>query len=79
MKMKEQRVGAPVFVKVDEYREILDVLDLVKGKINEIRATLGNINELRNEEDSEISMWNSTIDDIEKKIEDIDKMMFEME
>ena len=77
--MKEQRVGAPVFVKVDEYREILDVLDLVKGKINEIRATLGNINELRNEEDSEVSMWNSTIDDIEKKIEDIDKMMFEME
>ena len=77
--MKEQRVGAPDFVKVDEYREILDVLDLVKGKINEIRATLGNINELRNEEDSEVSMWNSTIDDIEKKIEDIDKMMFEME
>ena len=79
MKMKEQRVGAPVFVKVDEYKEILDVLDMVKGKINEIRATLGNINELRNEEDSEVSMWNSTIDDIEKKIEDIDKMMFEME
>ena len=77
--MKEQRVGAPVFVKVDEYKEILDVLDMVKGKINEIRATLGSINELRSEEDSEVSMWNSTIDDIEKKIEDIDKMMFEME
>ena len=77
--MKEQRVGAPVFVKVEEYKEILDVLDMVKGKINEIRATLGGINELRIEEDSEVSMWNSTINDIEKKIEDIDKMMFEME
>ena len=77
--MKEQRIGAPVFVKVDEYREILDVLDLVKGKINEIRATLGGINDLRSEEDSEVSMWTSTVDDIEKKIEDIDKMMFEME
>lgn len=77
--MKEQRIGAPVFVKVDEYKEILDVLDLIKGKINEIRATLGNINELRSEEDAEVSMWNSTIDDIEKKIEEIDKMMFEME
>ena len=77
--MKEQRIGAPVFVKVDEYKEILDVLDLVKGKINEIRSTLGGINDLRSEEDSEVSMWTSTIDDIEKKIEDIDKMMFEME
>ena len=77
--MQEQRIGAPVFVKVDEYKEILDVLDLVKGKINEIRSTLGGINDLRSEEDSEVSMWTSTIDDIEKKIEDIDKMMFEME
>ena len=76
--MKE-RLGAPVFVKVDEYKEILDVLDMVKGKISEIRETLSSINELRNEEDSEVSMWNGTIDDIEKKIEEIDRMMFEME
>ena len=76
--MKE-RLGAPVFVKVDEYKEILDVLDMVKGKISEIRETLSSINDLRNEEDSEVSMWNGTIDDIEKKIEEIDRMMFEME
>lgn len=77
--MREQRTGASIFVKVDEYREILDVLDMVKSKIKEIRATLGNINTLRNEEDAELVMWNNTISDIEKKIEDIDKLMFEPE
>lgn len=77
--MKEQRSGAPIFVKVDEYKEILDVLDMVKGKVSEIRETLAGINDLRNEEDSELSMWNSTIDEIEKKIEGIDAMMFELE
>ena len=77
--MREQRSGAPIFVKVDEYREILDVLDMVKGKVSEIRETLAGINDLRNEEDAELSMWNSTIDDIEKKIEGIDSMMFELE
>ena len=77
--MREQRTGAPVFVKVDEYREILDVLDMVKGKIKEIRETLGGINSLRNEEDAELAMWNSTINDIERKIESIDKLMFEPE
>ena len=77
--MREQRIGAPVFVKVNEYKEIIDVLDMVKSKLEEVRNTLGSVNELRNEEDSEISMWNATIDDIEKKIEDIDKMMFEPE
>lgn len=77
--MREQKSGAPVFVKVEEYREILDVLDMIKDKINEIRATLGNINSLRNEEDAELAMWNNTINEIEKKIEGIDKIMFEPE
>ncbi len=74
-----ERMGAPVFVKVEEYKEILDVLDMIKTRISEIRETLNGINELRNEEDSEISMWSNTIDEIEKKIDDIDKMMFEPE
>lgn len=77
--MHEQRSGAPVFVKVDEYKEILDVLEMVKSKIKEIRETLGSINALRNEEDEEIAMWNSTINEIERKIEGIDKIMFEPE
>ncbi len=77
--MREERSGAPVFVKVDEYKEILDVLDMIKGKIKDIRGTLGSINELRNEEDSELAMWNSTINEIEKKIDGIDKIMFEPE
>ena len=75
--MREQKNSTSIFVKVNEYKEILDVLDMVKGKINEIRDTLNGINNLRNEEDSEVSVWNSTIDEIEKKIEDIDSMIFE--
>jgi len=78
IKMKEQR-GMPVFVKVDEYKEILDVLDMIKGKMKEIRDTLGSINSLRNDEDAELAMWNNTISEIEKKIESIDRIMFEPE
>ena len=77
--MKEQVSGAPIFVKVDAYKEILDVLDLVKDKVEDIRGTLESLNELRKEEDVEVSKWNKTIDDVESKIAEIDKMMFEME
>ena len=74
--MREPRTSMPVFVKVDEYKEILDVLDMIKGKLKEIRETLGSINAFRNEEDAELAMWNSTISEIEKKIEGIDRLMF---
>lgn len=77
--MREQRSGMPVFVKVDEYKDILDVLDMIKAKIREIREVLGNINSLRNEEDAELAMWNNTINEIEKKIDSIDRIMFEPE
>ena len=77
--MREQKNGTSIFVKVNEYKEILDVLDMIKGKVNEIKGTLNSINDLRSEEDSEISMWNSAIDEIEKKIGDIDNMIFESE
>jgi len=75
----QQRSGMPVFVKVDEYKEILDVLDMIKSKVGEIKETLGSINAMRNEEDGELAMWNNTISEIEKKIENLDKIMFEPE
>ena len=77
--MREQKSGMPVFVKVDEYKEILDVLEMIKSKVKEIRAALGDINSLRNEEDAELATWNKTINEIEKKIDGIDRIMFEPE
>ena len=54
-------------------------MDMIKGKMKEIRDTLGSINSLRNDEDAELAMWNNTISEIEKKIESIDRIMFEPE
>ena len=71
--------SAHVFVKVEEYKEILDVLDMIKDKVKEIRENINDIHSLRNEEDAELAMWNATINDIERKINNIDKMMFEPE
>jgi prefoldin subunit 5 len=75
--MAEQ--GAPVYVKVNEYKEILDIIELIKGKITEVRTTLEGIDSLRNDEDAEVTAWADAINEIEKKIEDIDRMMFEPE
>ena len=77
--MREQKAGAPVFVKVDDYKEILDVLEMIKTRVNEIKQNLSNLKSLRNEEDAELAVWNNAVNEIEKKIEGIDKIMFEPE
>ena len=73
------RTGAPVFVKIDDYKDILDVLDLIKGKLAEAKRTLADINELKNDEDAELELWSSTLNEIENKLDDIDRCMFEPE
>jgi len=70
---------APVFIKIENYKDVLDVLDLIKDRLGEAKRTLADINELKNDEDAELELWNSTLYEIEKKIEDIDKTLFEPE
>lgn len=70
---------APVFIKIENYKDVLDVLDLIKDRLGEAKRTLADINELKNDEDAELELWNSTLYEIEKKIEDIDRTLFEPE
>lgn len=75
-----ERTGeAPVFVKINEYKDILDILELIKTKLNEARETLGNLNELKNEEDAELEIWRTSLDEIERKVENIDRTLLEPE
>ena len=70
---------APVFVKMDDYKDILDVLDLIKDRLGEAKRTLADINELKNDEDEEIELWRSTLNEIENKLDDINRTLFEPE
>ncbi|MBW2979293.1 hypothetical protein DRZ77_01115 [Candidatus Woesearchaeota archaeon] len=66
----------PVYVKVDEYKDVLDLLNMIKNKLAEAKELLSRINELKNEEDAELELWHSGIEEIEKKIEFVDKALF---
>jgi len=67
----------PVYVKMDDYKDVLDVVNMIKNKIQEAKDTLGKINELKNEEDAELELWQTGIEEIERKIEFVDKSLFE--
>ncbi len=62
----------PVFIKIDEYKEIIEIMKLIKNKLEEAKKILYKINELKNREDAELNEWNSNISEIERKIEEID-------
>ena len=65
--------NAQVFIKIGEYNKILETITLVKEKLNEARDILKTISELKIDEYNQLGKWDSNLEEIEKKIESIDK------
>jgi len=68
---------APVFIQIKEYRELLDVMDLIKSKIVVAKETLSSINDVRKEEDEQIAYWTELLEEITSKLYAMDKTLFE--
>ncbi|MFP4119255.1 MAG: hypothetical protein ACLFTH_04340 [Candidatus Woesearchaeota archaeon] len=70
---------SPVFIKIDEYRKVLDLVDDLKKKTGEVRSTINEIKELRDKEEETLQFWQQKIDDVDKKILFVDQTLFEPE
>lgn len=69
----------PVFVKIDEYENVLSLVKLIRKKVDEAKETLLKIHDLKNEEDHQLEMWQNALAEIEKKIEFINHSLNEPE
>lgn len=69
----------PVFVKVEEYEDVLNLIKTIKKKIEEAKVTLLKVNDLKNEEDHQLEMWQSALEEVEKKVGFIDSSLNEPE
>jgi len=57
-----------IFVKIEEYDDIKDILRLVQGKIGDAKKTLAKIHDLRAKEAEELSRWNEEVEGVENKV-----------
>jgi soluble cytochrome b562 len=71
--------NVPVFVKITDYKEVLDIVDVMRQKLKETTQTLEKIKELKAEEDRELQDWEKGIAEISRRIAFIDSAFFENE
>ena len=69
---------APVFVKIEDYREVLDIIGLIREKLSQAKDTVNKISSLKSEEEREIDSWKKGISDIEDKLKLIDSELAEV-
>ena len=70
---------SPVFIKIEEYRSVLDVLDELKKQVVDVRETMQEIDDIRAEEESNLQQWREKLNEVEKKILFVDQALFEPE
>lgn len=71
--MQEDTKKAQVFLKIEDYKDIVDVSGIIKEKINDIDGALNRIKYIKSKEDSELASWKASLERTRKKIDDIDK------
>ncbi len=75
----EKNETMQVFVKIDDYKDVLDIMNMIKNKLGDAKNTLNEVNRLKNEEDAELELWQTSLEEAERRIMYIDKALFEPE
>lgn len=68
-------MNTSIFIKIEQYKDVVDIISVLKNKIREGKEIVSRINELKNEEDMQLGEWSSELEELEKRIELIDKSL----
>ena len=66
----------PIFIRIDQFEESLNIFEETKKKILEIEKMLEDTKKIKEEEGKELEFWESEIQTIKGQIEKIDKNIF---
>ena len=70
--MEESLGKAPVFIKIEQYKDVHEIVGVIKEKVNNIDKALARIKEIKTREDSELAAWKSSLQNAKAKISEID-------
>lgn len=69
--------NVPIYVKVDKYKELVEVLKAVSAKLQSVDKTIEKINSLKAQEDAQLQQWNENLTDIKSRLERINQAFYE--
>lgn len=69
---------APLFVKISKYKTVISNLNAIKDKIREAENVLAKLDQIKVEEDQQLSAWHSSLSEVKDKLLLIDEKLFEL-
>ncbi len=62
---------APVFIKIDEHEDIMNILSLARDKIIQVKNELAKIETLKNNEERIFNEWKTELGSVEVRVQGI--------
>lgn len=69
--------GQTLFVKIERYKNALAKMEHIKDKLMEAERILANLDEMKRQEDQELTKWHQDLSLIKNKLLSVDKGLFE--
>jgi hypothetical protein len=69
--------NVPIYVKVDKYKELIDVLHAINDRLANVNKTVEKINALKQQEDQQLQSWADNLTDIRNRLERINNAFYE--
>ena len=66
---------APVFVKFEAYKDIMDVTLLMREKVKQAKFILDKLADLKSQEDAQLASWTKELESVESGISSIEKSL----
>jgi len=66
----------PIFVRIDKFESARNSLDSIEESIKEIEKMIGNVREIKKQEEDEIMAWEKDIEQIKARLSNINENIF---
>ena len=70
--------GKPLFVQIDKYKDVVNTIQAIKAKMQDLEELISNLENIKVEEDKKLESWKRDVQNIKEKILSIDKDLFEV-
>jgi len=68
----------PIFVKSRDYQEVLGKITKIKESVQQTENTFNRMNEIKNEKDKVLNQWKESLEDIQRKLIYVEKVLYEV-
>ncbi|MBI4149006.1 hypothetical protein HY491_01025 [Candidatus Woesearchaeota archaeon] len=73
----DQQMSRSMYVKGDDFREITDNITMIRKRLKESDQALVRLNDLKNDQDKLFEHTDGVIEDVQRKLMYVDKVLFE--